>query len=110
MKLVYLLLAIFAITGIAHAESNSHIYRGPKPTTYAGMSCDQCDEMFQECISEVDPSAPTGYAVCQLLWDHCKAQCKGQGTLTRRDTLAATALAKRTKGRSTKPVPFVQSR
>ncbi len=50
------------------------------------MSCDQCDEMFNECIGEVDPDNPGGYEVCQLLWDHCKSQCSGVSSLTREET------------------------
>jgi hypothetical protein len=38
------------------------------------MTCEQCDEMFRECIAEVDPDAPLGYEVCQILWDRCKSQ------------------------------------
>lgn len=51
-----------------------------------GMTCDQCDEMFQACIAEVDPDQPLGYEVCQVLWDHCKSQCNGTSSLTRTDT------------------------
>ena len=54
----------------------------------AGMTCEQCDEMFQECIGEVDPDNPGGYEVCQLLWDHCKSQCQGASQLTREQTRA----------------------
>jgi hypothetical protein len=50
------------------------------------MTCEQCDEMFQECIAEVDPDSPGGYEVCQLLWDHCKASCGGNPGLTRSET------------------------
>src|SRR5262249_11333161 len=39
------------------------------------MPCETCDEMFQECMGEVEPDFPAGYAVCQVLWDNCKASC-----------------------------------
>jgi hypothetical protein len=54
-----------------------------------GMTCEQCDEMFLECIGEVDPDHPGGYEVCQILWDRCKAQCTGTAKLTRADTRIA---------------------
>ncbi|WP_156897427.1 hypothetical protein [Kosakonia radicincitans] len=46
------------------------------------LSCEQCDEMFQECTNEVPPDAPAGYLQCQLLWEACKRQCKGASALT----------------------------
>jgi hypothetical protein len=46
------------------------------------MTCDQCDFFFQECIGEVDPDFPEGYAICQVLWDSCKSDCEGESTLT----------------------------
>ena len=58
-----------------------------------GMSCEHCDEMFQECINEVDPDNPGGYEVCQILWDRCKSQCVGHSKLTRADTRAAVKSA-----------------
>src|SRR5689334_13053024 len=45
--------------------------------TLSGMTCEQCDEMFQECILEVDVDAPVGFEVCQILWDRCKEKCTG---------------------------------
>lgn len=53
--------------------------------TTVGLSCAQCDEAFQECISEVPPDGPAGYAVCQLLWDDCKKNCSGNSNLTAED-------------------------
>jgi hypothetical protein len=58
-----------------------------------GMTCEQCDEMFQECIGEVDPDFPGGYEVCQLLWDRCKSECGGTSKLTRADTRIAVKRA-----------------
>lgn len=49
----------------------------------AGLSCEQCDEMFQECIAGVDPDAPLGYEVCQVLWDRCKNECKGTSNFSK---------------------------
>jgi hypothetical protein len=56
---------------------------------FTSMTCEQCDEMFQECIAEVDPDNPGGYEVCQILWDHCKSDCTGGARLTRDDTRKA---------------------
>jgi hypothetical protein len=36
-------------------------------TAMAGMTCQQCDEMFQECVAEVDPDAPLGYEIRNVL-------------------------------------------
>jgi hypothetical protein len=47
----------------------------PPSAATQSLSCEQCDEMFQECISEVDPEAPAGYEACQILWDRCKSHC-----------------------------------
>lgn len=49
------------------------------------MTCEQCDEMFRECISEVDPDAPAGYEVCQILWDRCKSNCSGNSSMSRKE-------------------------
>ena len=57
-------------------------------STITNMSCENCDDFFQECIGEVDPDNPSGYAVCQALWDHCKAGCTGNSRFSRADTLA----------------------
>lgn len=46
------------------------------------LTCEQCDEMFQECTNEVPPDAPAGYLQCQLLWEACKKKCKGTSALT----------------------------
>jgi hypothetical protein len=58
-----------------------------------GLSCEQCDEMFQECIAEVDPDNPGGYEVCQILWDRCKSQCAGNSQMTRDDARKAVKAA-----------------
>ncbi|WP_162302948.1 hypothetical protein [Buttiauxella sp. 3AFRM03] len=50
-----------------------------------GLTCEQCDEMFQECINEVPADSPSGYAICQLLWDDCKKNCQGVSSLTPED-------------------------
>lgn len=60
--------SLSAVVGIAA------IMATPKAAD-AALSCQQCDEMFQECISEVDPDAPAAYEACQIVWDHCKKNC-----------------------------------
>jgi len=37
---------------------------------------DRCLEMYQECINEIDPDFPAGYAQCQLLHEACLKKCK----------------------------------
>lgn len=69
----------------------------------ATSTCEQCDEMFLECIGAVDPDGPLGYELCQIIWDQCKADCTGIHKLTRKDTRNAVlsayakALADRTR-------------
>lgn len=54
----------------------------------ATMSCSTCDEMFDACMSEVDPSYPAVYASCQILWDNCKSTCTA-------DSARSTSLTKK---------------
>jgi hypothetical protein len=75
-------------TGVSSIASKRYTLETATGKIMDGMTCEQCDEMFQECMLEVDPEYPGGYEVCQILWDRCKAHCTGTSKLTRAETRA----------------------
>src|SRR5271157_2727480 len=55
-------------SGLPNMASKRYTLETATVRAMEGMTCEQCDEMFQECLAEIDPDYPGGYEVCQILW------------------------------------------